>query len=185
MFTVNLVKAASLPCFCDIVHDFHLHKNCTPGFESVAKMEMNPTQYVAGMYNNIPFKILLVDDEEDLSMLIVNWLVEESYVVECAYNGLEALEKINATEYDLLILDITLPVFDGMEICSIVRKYRPKLPILIVTAHHSSTLKKISFDKGANAFMNKPFKLSALSNCVRDLLSTDRHVPSNIQHSLI
>jgi DNA-binding response OmpR family regulator len=128
------------------------------------------------MFSNTPTKILLVDDEEDLSRLIVSWLAEESYVVDCAYDGLEALEKISTTKYDLLILDVMLPTIDGIDICSLVRAGNSSVPIVIITAYHSSDRKKTSFETGADAYMTKPFKLSALSNCIRDLLAINCRV---------
>lgn len=133
------------------------------------------------MFNKPPTKILLVDDEEDLSKLIVNWLTEECYIVDCAYDGLEALEKISTAKYDLLILDIMLPTVDGIDICSIVRAENPTVPILILTAYHSSSRRKISFESGADAYMTKPFKLGALSNCVRDLLGADCSVFNKVR----
>ena len=79
-------------------------------------------------------KILLVEDEETLAIGLEYNLTEEGYTVDWVVDGKKALEKINESEYDLIVLDVMLPYFDGFEVAEKVREKFPQMPILFLTA---------------------------------------------------
>jgi DNA-binding response OmpR family regulator len=121
-------------------------------------------------------RLLLVEDERELSRVIVDWLGEELYIIDVAYDGMEALEKINLNKYDLIILDLIVPIVSGTDICSCCRAQGIKTPILVLTANTSWFVKKMLIDEGANVYMTKPFKLHDLSLRISDLLANPNSV---------
>ena len=80
-------------------------------------------------------KILVVDDEESIRFLYKEELEEEGFIVECAMNGKEALEKLSAFKPDLISLDIKMPVMDGIEALKRIREKERQLPIILCSAY--------------------------------------------------
>lgn len=115
-------------------------------------------------------KILLVEDEKDISDAVKDWLAEDYHLVESVDSGQVALEKMQAHNYDLIILDITLPGLNGMEVCSRYRSGGGSAPILMLTAKKSLLAKEAGLDAGSDDYMTKPFQLRELSARVRALL---------------
>ena len=83
-------------------------------------------------------KILIVDDEESIRFLYKEELEEEGYIVECARNGEEALEKLIVFKPDLVSLDIKMPVMDGIEALKRIREKERHLPIILCSAMGST-----------------------------------------------
>lgn len=127
-------------------------------------------------------KILIVEDEHDLSGLVRNWLIREKHLVEEADNGLDALNQLELAKFDVIILDLMLPGMNGMEVC---RRYRQQLgytPILMLTAKHAVEDKEAGLDAGADDYLTKPFELKELAARVRALLRRGQSQPGNILH---
>jgi DNA-binding response OmpR family regulator len=124
------------------------------------------------MENNIILarKILLVEDEETLAVGLEFNLQEEGYLVDWAKDGKQALEKFNSQEYDLIVLDIMLPFFDGFEIAEKVREKLPQMPILMLTARTSFEDKVRGLELGADDYMTKPFHLQELLLRIKAML---------------
>lgn len=115
-------------------------------------------------------KILLVEDEPDLSDTIVDWLSDEYHLVEVEENGTAALSRLQSADYDLAILDVMLPGTNGVEICRAVRKSGSVLPIIMLTARNTVDAKEDGLDAGADDYLTKPFQLRELSARIRALL---------------
>jgi DNA-binding response OmpR family regulator len=124
------------------------------------------------MENNINLekKILLVEDEETLAVGLEFNLQEEGYLVDWAKDGKQALEQFNSQEYDLIVLDIMLPFFDGFEIAEKVREKSPQMPILMLTARTSFEDKVRGLELGADDYMTKPFHLQELLLRIKAML---------------
>ena len=101
-------------------------------------------------------KILVVDDEKPISEIVKYNLVKEGYEVFTAYDGEEALEKVEEVEPDLIILDLMLPKMDGLEVAREVRKTHD-MPIIMVTAKDSEIDKVLGLELGADDYVTKPF----------------------------
>lgn len=88
------------------------------------------------MENNIGVnnRILLVEDEESMAVGLEYNLIDEGFAVSWAKDGKEALKLFESKDFDLIILDIMLPYYDGYEIAKIVRSQKPQMPILMLTA---------------------------------------------------
>jgi len=106
--------------------------------------------------------ILLVEDEEHLHEALKLNLEMEGYEVDSAYDGGEALKKIQSAHYDLLILDIMLPSLDGFSITEHMRLNNNQTPILIVSAKNTSANRVQGLKLGADDYLTKPFNLEEL-----------------------
>lgn len=101
-------------------------------------------------------KILVVDDERPIADILQFNLEKEGYKVICAYDGVDAIKKVEEETPDLLILDIMLPQMDGMEVCREVRK-KYTMPIIMLTAKDSEIDKVLGLELGADDYVTKPF----------------------------
>jgi len=102
-------------------------------------------------------KILVVDDELPIADILKFKLEKEGYQVAIANDGVEALEKFEEFKPDLMLLDIMLPLMDGMEVCREVRK-TSKIPIIMLTAKGDTFDKVLGLELGADDYMVKPFE---------------------------
>jgi DNA-binding NtrC family response regulator len=118
---------------------------------------------------NKGYKILIVDDEEDVGRLLKKQLSQEAYDIDISLGAIDALEKIKQTKYHIVVIDIVMPQMDGIELLVAIKKYDPMTQIIMMT--ESSTIDRIlrSLEYGANDYMLKPIK------CEDDLLSMINH----------
>ena len=115
-------------------------------------------------------KLLLVEDEALLSKNIAKGLRLLGYAVDCAYDGLEALELYGLNDYDLMILDLNLPKLDGMEVLQRIREQDADFRILILSARDTLEDKISGLDGGSNDYLTKPFEFKELEARIRGLL---------------
>ena len=101
-------------------------------------------------------KILVVDDEKPISNIIKFNLKKEGYDVYTAYDGKEALQKVEEVNPDLILLDLMLPKIDGLEVAREVRKTH-NMPIIMVTAKDAEIDKVLGLEMGADDYVTKPF----------------------------
>ncbi len=106
-------------------------------------------------------KILVVDDEKPIADILQFNLKKEGYEVHCAYDGDEALVKVEEVKPNLILLDIMLPIRDGMEVCREVRK-KYDMPIIMLTAKDSEIDKVLGLELGADDYVTKPFSTREL-----------------------
>lgn len=106
--------------------------------------------------------ILLVEDEENLHEALKLNLELERYEVSGAFTGTEALKRIEAEHFDLVILDLMLPELDGITVCETIRIKNPDIPILILSAKNSGADRVLGLKKGADDYLTKPFNLEEL-----------------------
>ena len=111
-------------------------------------------------------KILIVEDEKDISEILSYNIQRQGYAVDTAYDGETGLSKALTGEFDLILLDVMLPKMDGFEIC---RRVREKLqtPIIILTAREEETDKIMGLDLGADDYMTKPFSIGELTSRIK------------------
>ena len=126
-------------------------------------------------------KILLVDDETELTDPLSKVLSREGYQVDVADNGKDGSELAQKNNYDLLILDWMLPEKSGLEICQEVRSRSSNTPVLFLTAKDTIDDRVLGLDAGADDYIIKPFELRELLARVRALL---RRVPHSEQNKL-
>jgi DNA-binding response OmpR family regulator len=115
-------------------------------------------------------RILIVEDEKSLADIIKKGLEEEDYAVDVAYNGEDGLFMAENEPSDLIILDIMLPIVDGMTILRKIRKIGVKTPVLMLTAKDTLMDKVSGLDTGADDYLTKPFLFEELLARIRALL---------------
>lgn len=115
---------------------------------------------------DIKKKILIVEDEKDISEILSYNIQRQGYEVDTAYDGETGLSKALSGEFDLILLDVMLPKMDGFEIC---RRVREKLqtPIIILTAREEENDKIMGLDLGADDYMTKPFSIGELASRIK------------------
>ncbi|MGN1235539.1 MAG: response regulator transcription factor [Christensenellaceae bacterium] len=125
------------------------------------------------------FQILIAEDDKHLRNVIASTLQREGYTVAATENGKEASERFCRERFDLVITDIMMPIMDGNELCSALRKITPDVPILMLTALETLEDKEKGFDAGADDYLTKPFALKELLLRIRALLRRAGNVYEN------
>lgn len=115
-------------------------------------------------------RILIVEDEPRVANFISKGLREQSFAVDVAADGEDGLYKAGISAYDLIILDVMLPVRNGYQVCRDLRKQEIKTPILMLTARDSVDDRVTGLDSGADDYLIKPFDFKELLARVRALL---------------
>jgi len=113
--------------------------------------------------------ILLVDDEEAVQKLLTYPLEHEGFRVLQARDGEEALRRFEAEHVDLVVLDLTLPKLDGLEVCRRLRA-QSAVPIIMLTARDDELDKVVGLELGADDYITKPFSIREFRSRVRALL---------------
>lgn len=122
-------------------------------------------------------KILVVEDEPDISRLVTACLERESYQVQVAQTGQEAQHQLEAFLPDLMVLDLGLPDTDGLSLCRDVRRHS-SLPILMISARGDDIDRIIGLEVGADDYLGKPFNPKELVARVRALLRRSAMSPA-------
>lgn len=112
-------------------------------------------------------RLLLAEDEEELSNALVAVLKAQKYTVDAVYNGLDAYDWAIATEYDGIILDIMMPYMSGLEVLEKIRKKGIDTPVLLLTAKAEIEDRVLGLDKGADDYLTKPFAMKELLARIR------------------
>ncbi|MGD9553211.1 MAG: response regulator [Arcobacteraceae bacterium] len=112
-------------------------------------------------------KILIIEDDEKIVNFLKKGLEEESYVIDYALNGDDGYYLACVNTYDLILLDIMLPIKDGIEMCQALRKNQIFTPIIMLTAKDTTEDKIKGLDIGANDYLAKPFSFAELLARIR------------------
>lgn len=115
-------------------------------------------------------KILLIEDEPELRKSIKQFLHQEGYIVESANDFIKATEKIGVYDYDCILVDITLPKGNGLEIVKQLKQNYSKAGIIIISAKNSLDDKIKGLDLGADDYLPKPFDLAELNSRIKALI---------------
>ncbi|GGD44548.1 DNA-binding response regulator [Malaciobacter pacificus] len=126
-------------------------------------------------------KILIIEDDEKIINFLKKGLTEECYIVDSSTNGDEGLYLASVNEYDLILLDIMLPIKDGIEVCKSLRASNIQTPIIMLTAKDSIEDKIKGLDIGANDYLAKPFSFAELLARIRVQLRTTSNVQTKLQ----
>jgi DNA-binding NtrC family response regulator len=126
-------------------------------------------------------KILIIEDEASIRRVLNKILSEENdtYKVEEAEDGVQGLEKIKNTDYDLVLCDIKMPKMDGEELLEAVKKIKPEIPIVMISGHGDMETAINTMRLGAFDYISKPPDLNRLLNTVRNALDKKQLVVEN------
>jgi DNA-binding response OmpR family regulator len=111
--------------------------------------------------------ILIVEDEAAIAGFLERGLAAEGYAVSCVADGVEGARAAQASDIDLVVLDLMLPRRDGLEVLAGIRETRPQLPVIVLTARAETGEKVAALDRGATDYVTKPFSFDELAARVR------------------
>jgi len=115
-------------------------------------------------------RILLVEDDQRIAIALMETLRDRQYQVDLGEDGEAAWQFLEAFNYELILLDVTLPKLNGIQLCQRLRKAGIQTPVLMLTARDSSSDKVLGLDAGADDYVVKPFDLAELTARIRALL---------------
>lgn len=117
--------------------------------------------------------ILVVDDEAGIRHLLQRVLLEEQFDVTTAATTFDALSKLQASSFDLAIVDLMLPDVDGLQLAEAIRALDPRTPVILITAYGSPALEVTASHPAVFRYLHKPFSLDELLDLI------DRCLPSS------
>ena len=130
-------------------------------------------------------KILVVDDEKSIVKGIKISLEQDDMKVEVAYDGETALELAKANHYDMILLDIMLPGFSGLEVCQMIREFSD-VPIIMLTAKGDDMDKILGLEYGADDYITKPFNILEVKARIKAIFRrNNRNVPEQENQKVI
>lgn len=115
-------------------------------------------------------RILVIDDDENITKVVAAILRDKGYSVDTAGSGNEAIKKTQKNHYDLMLIDIRLPDIDGTELLTKIRDTTPKIRKIIVTGYPTLNNAVTAVNKGADAYVMKPFDVEEMLETVKEQL---------------
>ena len=125
-------------------------------------------------------RILIVEDEKALSRVLVKIFEKNYYSVDAVYNGQEALDYIATGNYDIVLMDVMMPVMDGITALKKIRADGNQIPVLLLTAKSEADDKVIGLDSGANYYITKPFDTKELLAAVRAITRKEEQTDNRL-----
>lgn len=125
-------------------------------------------------------RILIVEDEKALSRVLVKIFEKNYYSVDAVYNGQEALDYIATGNYDIVLMDVMMPVMDGITALKKIRAEGNQIPVLLLTAKSEADDKVMGLDSGANYYITKPFDTKELLAAVRAITRKEEQTDNRL-----
>ena len=125
-------------------------------------------------------RILIVEDEKALSRVLVKIFEKNYYSVDTVYNGQEALDYIATSNYDIVLMDVMMPVMDGITALKKIRADGNQIPVLLLTAKSEVDDKVMGLDSGANYYITKPFDTKELLAAVRAITRKEEQTDNRL-----
>jgi DNA-binding response OmpR family regulator len=132
------------------------------------------------MVYNLPMKILIIEDDSDIASFIKKGFEAEGMVAEIAPDGPSGSYKARVNTYDIIILDYSLPLKDGITVCKEIRANGSTIPILFLSVVDSTQQKIDALEKGADDYITKPFSFDELKARVKALLRRPKRMADPI-----
>ena len=101
-------------------------------------------------------KKILIAEDNDSNFILMTYILKKFYQFERAKNGQEAVDMVEKGEYDLVLMDIKMPIMDGLEATKKIKETHPSLPIIALTANAFDSDRQMAFDAGCDEFLSKP-----------------------------
>ncbi|NQT39598.1 MAG: response regulator [Planctomycetes bacterium] len=117
-------------------------------------------------------KILLVDDEEDLTSTMVERLGLRDFQVEAATSGIDALKRVSEGDFDVLVLDVKMPGIGGLQVMAEIKRQHLDLPVILLTGHGSAADAERGMKEGASDYLMKPIDIDTLVEKIRNAVQS-------------
>lgn len=115
-------------------------------------------------------RIMIIEDDKEMRSLLKDFLEEEGFETDSASNGVDALRMLSKDYFDLVITDIRMPGLTGLDILPRIRRLKPEIPIIVMTAYGSDDVRRRSLERGATIYLEKPIHLSKLRAVIREMV---------------
>jgi DNA-binding response OmpR family regulator len=140
-------------------------------------LELDNFAFAMGSISNFKMRILIVEDETKVAAFIKKGLEVNGFEIDVAFDGQIGLTKALDLVFDLIILDINLPIINGFEVCRLLREANNKTPVLMLTAMGTTKDKVLGFDLGTDDYLVKPFEFEELLARVKALIKRAKAAP--------
>jgi len=128
-----------------------------------------------------PTRILLADDNDEVLREIREELGEEFEIIGTVSNGQDAVDAVVGCDPDVLVLDITMPVLNGLQVAATVREKHPRTKILFLTIHEQPEYISAAFSAGASGYVTKRLLYSELAHAIREVAQGNTFISSTLQ----
>ena len=115
-------------------------------------------------------RIMIIEDDKEMRSLLKDFFEEEGFETDSASNGVDALRMLFKDHFDLVITDIRMPGLTGLDILPRIRRLKPEIPIIVMTAYGSDDVRRRSLERGATIYLEKPIHLSKLRAVIREMV---------------
>ena len=143
---------------------------------------LTPLGHTGSVTDTFASRILVAEDDRAVRESLVRALRLEGYTVAAAHNGADALEAIRQAEPDVLLLDVSMPIVDGLTVCRVLRSEGSRLPVLMLTARTETSDRVAGLDAGADDYLPKPYDLDELLARIRALLRRSSYDVAEADH---
>jgi len=121
-------------------------------------------------------RILIIEDDDEMRSLLKDFIEEEGYEADSVEKGTYAFRKLITDSFDLIITDIRMPGYSGLEILPELKRLQPRIPIIVITAFGSEEVYRKALLRGANAYLEKPIHFHKLKELIQEIISTKESV---------
>ena len=115
-------------------------------------------------------KKILVAEDNDSNFILMTYILKKYYQYERARNGQEAVEMVDKQNFDIVLMDIKMPIMDGLEATRAIKEKHPDLPIIALTANAFDSDRQLAVDAGCNDFLSKPVSSDLCLKTIRKFL---------------
>jgi DNA-binding NtrC family response regulator len=130
-------------------------------------------------------RILIIDDDENIRKVLQAILEDEDYIVETAGTAKKGIEKSEKAFYNLALIDVRLPDMEGIELLSKLRSFKPKMRKIIVTGYPTLQNAISAVNKGADAYVMKPFEVEKILQTIREQLKKQKEDKSFCEANVV
>ncbi|MBI1769966.1 MAG: response regulator transcription factor [Bacteroidetes bacterium] len=130
-------------------------------------------------------KILVIEDEQKVAAFIKSGLEQHGHTVDLAYDGFIGKKFVATGDYHIILLDIIIPVVNGIELCKHIKQQNPNLPVLMLTALGTTADKVVGFEAGADDYLVKPFEFEELLVRIKALTKRMGQVPYQPNNTIL
>ena len=118
-------------------------------------------------------KKILIAEDNDSNYILMSYILKKYFEYERAKNGQEAVEKAKANQYDAILMDIKMPIMDGLEATKTIKEKYPSLPVVALTANAFDSDRQLAMEAGCDDFLSKPVSSEACLNTIKKLVGED------------
>lgn len=115
-------------------------------------------------------RILIVEDDDEMRSLLKDFFEEEGYEIDCVEKGTYAFSKLLKESFDLIITDVRMPGYSGLDILPELKRLRPEVPIIVITAFGGEEVYRKALSRGAHAYLEKPLHFHKLRELIHEII---------------